>query len=76
MKICRAILNLWSEHEIVNTQRAITLKVGKPELHVHVREREREREKRRKLYTSMATLYAGDIKRSKAYSVYHASLEF
>ena len=32
MKICQAVLKLWSGHEIVNTQRAITLKVGKPEL--------------------------------------------
>ena len=32
MKICQAILKLWSRHEIVNTQRAITPKVGKPEL--------------------------------------------
>ena len=32
MKICQAILNIWSGHKIVNTQRAITPKVGKPEL--------------------------------------------
>ena len=33
MKMCRAVLNLWIGHEtIVNTQRAITPKVGKPEL--------------------------------------------
>ena len=33
MKTCQAVLNLWSGHEtIVNTQRAITPKVGKPEL--------------------------------------------
>ena len=32
MKICQAVLNLWSGHKIVNTQRAITPKVGKPEL--------------------------------------------
>ena len=33
MKMCQAVLNLWSGHEtIVNTQRAITPKVGKPEL--------------------------------------------
>ena len=32
MKICQAILKLWSGHEIVNTQSAITPKVGKPEL--------------------------------------------
>ena len=33
MKICQAILNLWSENtKIVNTQREITPKVGKPEL--------------------------------------------
>ena len=32
MKICQAVLKLWSGHEIVNTQRAITQKVGNPEL--------------------------------------------
>ena len=32
MKICQAVLKLWSGHEIVNTKRAITPKVGKPEL--------------------------------------------
>ena len=33
MKMCPAVLNLWSGHEtIVNTQREITPKVGKPEL--------------------------------------------
>ena len=32
MKICQAVFKLWSRHEIVNTQRAITAKVGKPEL--------------------------------------------
>ena len=32
MKKCQAVLNLWSGHKIVNTQRAITPKVGKPEL--------------------------------------------
>ena len=32
MKICQAFSNLWSAHKIVNTQRAITPKVGKPEL--------------------------------------------
>ena len=32
MKICQAVLKLWSGHKIVNTQRAITPKVGKPEL--------------------------------------------
>ena len=32
MKICQAILKLWSRHKIVNTQRAITPKVGIPEL--------------------------------------------
>ena len=33
MKICQAVINLWSGHEtIVNTQRAITPKVEKPEL--------------------------------------------
>ena len=33
MKVGQAVLNLWSGHEtIVNTQRAITPKVGKPEL--------------------------------------------
>ena len=32
MKICQAVLNLWSRHKIVNTQKAITPKVGKPEL--------------------------------------------
>ena len=32
MKICQAVLKLRSGHEIVNTQRAITLKVGKLEL--------------------------------------------
>ena len=33
MKMCQAVLNLWSGQEtIVNEQRAITPKVGKPEL--------------------------------------------
>ena len=32
MKICQAVLKLWSEHKIINIQRAITPKVGKPEL--------------------------------------------
>ena len=33
MKICQAVLKLWSGHtKSVNTQRAITPKVGKPEL--------------------------------------------
>ena len=32
MKICQAVLQLWRGQEIVNTQRAITPKVGKPEL--------------------------------------------
>ena len=32
MKICQAVLKLWSGHEIVNTQRAITPRVEKPEL--------------------------------------------
>ena len=33
MKMCQAVLNLWSGQEtIVNTQRAITPKIGKPEL--------------------------------------------
>ena len=32
MKICQVVLKLWSGHKIVNTQRAITPKVGKPEL--------------------------------------------
>ena len=32
MKICQAVLKLWSGHKIVNTQRAITPLVGKPEL--------------------------------------------
>ena len=32
MKICQAVLKLWSRHKIVNTPRAITPKVGKPEL--------------------------------------------
>ena len=32
MKICQAVLNLCSRHKIVNTQRAITPKVGKTEL--------------------------------------------
>ena len=32
MKICQAVLKLWNGHKIVNTQRAITQKVGKPEL--------------------------------------------
>ena len=31
MKICQAVLKLCSRHENVNTQRAITPKVGKPE---------------------------------------------
>ena len=32
MKICQAVLKLCSGHENFNTQRAITPKVGKPEL--------------------------------------------
>ena len=32
MKICQTVLNLWNGHEIVNTQRAITRKVGKLKL--------------------------------------------
>ena len=32
MKICQAVLKIWSGHENVNTQRAKTPKVGKPEL--------------------------------------------
>ena len=32
MKICQAILKLWSDTKIVNTQSAITPKVGKLEL--------------------------------------------
>ena len=32
MKICQAVLKLWRDTKIVNTQRAITPKVGKPEL--------------------------------------------
>ena len=32
IKICQAVLKLWSGHEIVNTQRTITPKVGKSEL--------------------------------------------
>ena len=32
MKICQAVLKLWSRQEIENTQRAITPKLGKPEL--------------------------------------------
>ena len=33
MKMCQVVLNLWSGHgTIVNTQRAITPKVEKPEL--------------------------------------------
>ena len=33
MKMCQAVLNLWSGHEtIVNTQRVITPKKGKTEL--------------------------------------------
>ena len=32
MKVCQAVLNLWSGQKIVNTHRAITPKVGKPEL--------------------------------------------
>ena len=32
MKICPVVFKLWSGHEIVNTQRAITPKAGKPEL--------------------------------------------
>ena len=32
MKICQAVLKLWSGHKTVNTQRAITPKVEKPEL--------------------------------------------
>ena len=30
--MCQAVLKLWSGTKIVNTQRAITPKVGKPEL--------------------------------------------
>ena len=32
MKICQVVFKLWSGREIVNTQRATTPKVGKPEL--------------------------------------------
>ena len=32
MKICQAVLKSWSGQEIVNAQRAITPKLGKPEL--------------------------------------------
>ena len=32
MKICQAILKLLADRKIVNAQRAITSKVGKPEL--------------------------------------------
>ena len=32
MKICQAVLKLWSGHKNVNTQRAITPQVGKPKL--------------------------------------------
>ena len=32
MKICQAVLSYGADTKIVNTQRAITLKVGKPEL--------------------------------------------
>ena len=32
MKICQAVLKLWSGHKIVNTQRAITPKAEKQEL--------------------------------------------
>ena len=32
MKICQEVFKLWRGQEIVNTQRAITPKVGKPEL--------------------------------------------
>ena len=32
MKICQAVLKLWRDTKIANTQRAITPKVGKPEL--------------------------------------------
>ena len=32
MKICQAALKLWADRKIVDTQRAITSKVGKPEL--------------------------------------------
>ena len=32
MKICQAVLKLWSGHKNCYTQRAITPKVGKPEL--------------------------------------------
>ena len=32
LKICQAVLKLWSDTKIVNTQRAITPKVGKSEL--------------------------------------------
>ena len=32
MKICQAVLKLWSGHDFINTQRAITPKEAKPEL--------------------------------------------
>ena len=32
MKMCQAVLKLWSGQENFNTQRAVTPKVGKPEL--------------------------------------------
>ena len=32
MKICQAVLKVWSGHQIVNTQREITPKVENPEL--------------------------------------------
>ena len=34
MKICQAVKKLWSRHKKLLTQRAITPKVGKPELQV------------------------------------------
>ena len=39
MKICHAKIKLWSRHKIVNTQRVITPKVGKPELRFMCSER-------------------------------------
>ena len=32
MKVCQAVLKLWRDTKIVNTQRVITPKVEKPEL--------------------------------------------
>ena len=32
MKMCQAVLNIWSRQKNVSIQRAITPKVGKPEL--------------------------------------------